>query len=608
MNASGWLASQQNAVSALKFFVHVSALAMFCVCTACMSDSTVEFHCVLALVSYLFGVFGMHASNLHFNGQEWILELCKMAARNRLARAARNQYNQGNQGNQGAMAARNEAGWPRRHTKYFSAASLALRLGIHACWCAQTWSAVVVLWAITSSCLHSAECAVYLVLALVCAGCTVWKHVHEQYFVSKLYVARIVGIYIIQAGGLQDPQRTQMSGRMFGWFIALCVYLSYGRTLLLRVSFPAVVFVMNDRMQYVCDVALERAQERVNRVLWEAAQSGHDDVLREMLRSNGLMRLMLAIPVAKTGLCDALNIASTNGHLACISTLLSAKAFADGRDLASALAQSLHCAVIHSHPECVALLLKRMACIGFCTDYGMLAVHRNLLLHSAIERGASARIVELLIAAGTSVNATSVDFGWSPLHAALLNGVPLRVTRILIAAKAEINATTHSSNSTPLHIAARYATGAHVRMLVGAGANLEVQDHEFLGGDRPLCHAVRCLVLGSLHTPKVIQTLLDVKADPDGGRRTVERRNERGTPLDIAVLADHLVVVEMLLAHGACPNSRTRYGEPSPADVAISVAVREALVRAGGRLSGSICTPIADQLVDRGCDGDDEDG
>lgn len=95
------------------------------------------------------------------------------------------------------------------------------------------------------------------------------------------------------------------------------------------------------------------------------------------------------------------------------------------------------------------------------------------LLHLAVDRGHQP-IVELLLDAGTEVDARDADSGKTPLFAAAVNGEVQKV-ELLVRRGADVNAKT-SHLRTPLHDAAWSGKAEVVRYLLTAGADADPKD------------------------------------------------------------------------------------------------------------------------------------
>jgi ankyrin repeat protein len=117
----------------------------------------------------------------------------------------------------------------------------------------------------------------------------------------------------------------------------------------------------------------------------------------------------------------------------------------------------------------------------------------------------SLETVQLLIDAGSELEAKDDINGYTPLHAAVRNGHVL-VAQALLAANADPNST-DNMGGTALHVAARYDVAEAVDLLAGSGCSLDMQrfsDH------------FTALHLACKHNqkPDTVQALLSAGADP----------------------------------------------------------------------------------------------
>jgi ankyrin repeat protein len=153
--------------------------------------------------------------------------------------------------------------------------------------------------------------------------------------------------------------------------------------------------------------------------------------------------------------------------------------------------------------------------LSWCAYYGDVTALRNLLaageslqnlgpdlgLNAAAFHG-HWRLCEFLLEQGASANHSMSDTGETPLHAALCSSdciVYEPVVKVLLAAGANPNAATNPGVNTgsfmrdcrtraesPLHRAAAFASLGTIRLLLEAGANVELAD---MHGDTPLSWA-----------------------------------------------------------------------------------------------------------------------
>lgn len=151
---------------------------------------------------------------------------------------------------------------------------------------------------------------------------------------------------------------------------------------------------------------------------------------------------------------------------------------------------------------------------AWCAYYGDVSAIRFLLAQgvSLADLGEHAlgnaafhghwRLCEFLLENGADVGAALPDTGETPLHAALCTSERMAhdlVLRVLLARGADPNRATHpgvetgafmrdvrTRGETPLHRAAAFGTEETIRLLLDAGARLDVRD---ANGDSPLTWA-----------------------------------------------------------------------------------------------------------------------
>ena len=85
-------------------------------------------------------------------------------------------------------------------------------------------------------------------------------------------------------------------------------------------------------------------------------------------------------------------------------------------------------------------------------------------------------LVSDLIVLGANLDWQDEKWGWTPLHWAARAG-KIEIVRMLIDAGANVNVQTNGG-STPLHEAVRYGSVEIVRMLIDAGADVNLQDED----------------------------------------------------------------------------------------------------------------------------------
>ncbi|MCY4645598.1 MAG: ankyrin repeat domain-containing protein [Gammaproteobacteria bacterium] len=204
------------------------------------------------------------------------------------------------------------------------------------------------------------------------------------------------------------------------------------------------------------------------------------------------------------------------------------------------------------------LLLASLAASVEAQDAGLMGAARQ----------GDAEAVQTLLAGGADPSQAQGD-GMTALHMAALEGHG-DVVDVLLAAGAEVGATTRIGAYTPLHLASQAGHGAVVRSLLerGADANLATTN----SGATPLHLAAR-VVAGE----DAVAALLEHGADVNA------REGSAGqTPLMFAASYSRTPAIQVLLKHGADPNVATRV-----VDVLHSVAIdREASQLLRDRIEG----------------------
>ena len=188
----------------------------------------------------------------------------------------------------------------------------------------------------------------------------------------------------------------------------------------------------------------------------------------------------------------------------------------------------------------------------------------------------SGETAEVLIAHGADVGARIREGSWvegaTPLHKAAgrLYDSP-DLIRVLLAHGADVNARTDvgkgnsiKSGASPLYFAADRGNIESAKLLIRAGADLNIQDGQ---GWTPLhlaCYRGRAAMVALLAESGANTNLLDHNGQ---------------TPLHLAAWQGSVSMVEVLLKHGADPNIAGKWGKPGKH---ASAAVKKILTRYGG--------------------------
>lgn len=205
----------------------------------------------------------------------------------------------------------------------------------------------------------------------------------------------------------------------------------------------------------------------------------------------------------------------------------------------------------------VRLLVEHGANVNLATKRG-----RTALLVATMS-DPSAAIVKLLIDKGANVKA--LDFlKTTALRAAAL-GNDTETIRLLLAQGIDPNAA-DLPGITPLMMAGGWnGNTAAVQLLLAAGANPKAVSRPVMGlpaknGASEFGSLTALIMAAPFGPPELIQDLLAAGSD-------VNAKDVRGmTPLMLAVANDHQdpAVIQMLLAHGADPSTRSKIGDSAP--------------------------------------------
>eukprot|EP00935_MAST-01C_sp_MAST-1C-sp1_P001441 g1441.t1 len=164
-------------------------------------------------------------------------------------------------------------------------------------------------------------------------------------------------------------------------------------------------------------------------------------------------------------------------------------------------------------------------------------------------------VARMLVGAGADVHTATTDKGWTPLYIACCTAredAQDAVVQLLLEAGANPNTVTIDTSETPLFVACLGCHEEIVRMLIGAGADVNTPAGN---GWAPFSHAcwagntaiVRLLLEGGAN--------MDAMAPP-----TLTAAELAFTPLHLACIKGHPTVVRMLLDAGADQNKAAEDG------------------------------------------------
>ena len=189
-------------------------------------------------------------------------------------------------------------------------------------------------------------------------------------------------------------------------------------------------------------------------------------------------------------------------------------------------------------------LLKAEFLIRAGADVNASDEERNITaLHIASFRG-HGDMMRLLLSKGAHASKAAKD-GCTPLHLAAEEG-KYDAVQVLVDAGADINQA-DNDGMTPLHRAAVNGHVAIVKYLIRKGAEKDIVDR--LKSSSPLWFAA------AHGQAEVVKVLAQSGAD-------VEKLGHMGlSPLLVAILGDHLAVVQLLVEKGADPNRISTTGD-----------------------------------------------
>ncbi|KAF7399198.1 hypothetical protein HZH68_007790 [Vespula germanica] len=233
--------------------------------------------------------------------------------------------------------------------------------------------------------------------------------------------------------------------------------------------------------------------------------------------------------------CTPLHCAAAVGNVACIKSLIKAKADVNAGFPGKT---PLHYAVLSNAVDSAEVLLQAGA------HPNNPQVYTETPLHVAASLG-SVPCMKLLLSHGADVRVQLGTARSTPLHLAAEEG-SAECTKLLVDAGASCEAK-NFKGQTAMHLAALAQSLETLEVLINAGAKANVED---IDGRTPL-HAA---VAKSLRANELVKTLIQAGA-------SVNKPDKFGyTPLHIAALNENSSTVMMLLSKGADITVRTKGG------------------------------------------------
>ena len=256
------------------------------------------------------------------------------------------------------------------------------------------------------------------------------------------------------------------------------------------------------------------------------AQNGHPGCFAALIKA----RSALDKHKLKSVYQDALEMAATNGNIACVKILVEVGADVNKSGYHGT---PLVRAAKGGHEECVEILLSKGVDVNACERSGCTA------LDLAARHGHEA-CLNLLIEAGADVNSLKAN-GFTTLMEAIRFGHTKCVSS-LIEAGTDVNATNSYGHSAITVAAKKKISCSNFQLLINAGADVNAVD--FFGAPVIVDAALKC-------SDKELQILIDEGADVNATDK------EGSTALVIAgasSVADRVECVKLLLRSGAKVN------------------------------------------------------
>ncbi|CAJ0574622.1 unnamed protein product, partial [Mesorhabditis spiculigera] len=273
-----------------------------------------------------------------------------------------------------------------------------------------------------------------------------------------------------------------------------------------------------------CDLTIRNANGHC--ALMQAANAGCLESVKELVKYGARSEYVNTTSEFKE---SPLTLASYKGYVDMVEFLLSIEKGPDHEE-------ELHTALMEScmdgHSQVTKLLLDHKAPVNMASE----AFESPLTLACC---GGHMEIVEMLVEAGASLEEPN-DEGYTPLMEASREG-HADIVKFLIENKANVNATTEDHGETAMTLAACSGHREIFEILADAGGDVT------LGTQTPLMEASQ---EGHFDIAKMV-----VDRATKEQKESIDYKQKLNTSLAIAAESGHVDVVELLMKHGADPNT-----------------------------------------------------